>query len=117
MNQPFAWFLHSPALAPILPKEAADNEGQFKNAGDGDRHRSQDARALRAQRASDLRPNPHYFQPGLPYVDAIEARIDTDPASKLAPGSVVSTYFAPEIHMTVQRTDLDVVQRRSRISR
>ena len=112
MNQPFAWFLHSPALAPILPKEAADNEGLFKKPetviGTGpwmlERYEPN-------VRLTFVR-NPHYFQPGLPYVDAIEARIDTDPASKLAAWLSGQYDFAPEIHMTVQRTDLDVVKRR-----
>ena len=112
MNQPFAWFLHSPALAPILPKEAADNEGMFKKPetviGTGpwmlERYEPN-------VRLTFVR-NPHYFQPGLPYVDAIEARIDTDPASKLAAWLSGQYDFAPEIHMTVQRTDLDVVKRR-----
>ena len=112
MNQPFAWFLHSPALAPILPKEAADNEGMFKKPetviGTGpwmlERYEPN-------VRLTFVR-NPHYFQPGLPYADAIEARIDTDPASKLAAWLSGQYDFAPEIHMTVQRTDLDVVKRR-----
>jgi peptide/nickel transport system substrate-binding protein len=111
MNQPFAWFLQSPALAAILPKEAADKEGLFKRPetviGTGpwmlERYEPN-------VRLSFVR-NPHYFQPGLPYVDAVEARIDTDPASKLAAWLSGQYDFAPEIHMTVQRTDLDVVKR------
>ena len=111
MNQPFAWFLHSPALAPILPKEAADKEGMFKKPetviGTGPwmlEHYEPNVRLTFVR-------NPHYFQPGLPYVDAVEARIDTDPASKLAAWLSGQYDFAPEIHMTVQRTDLDVVKR------
>ena len=111
MNQPFAWFLQSPALASILPKEAADKEGLFKRPetviGTGpwmlERYEPN-------VRLTFVR-NPHYFQPGLPYVDAIEVRIDTDPASKLAAWLSGQYDFAPEIHMTVQRTDLDVVRR------
>ena len=56
--------------------------------------------------------HPNYFQPGLPYVDGIEVRIDTDPASKLAAWLGGQYDFAPEIHMTLYRTDLDVIQRR-----
>jgi peptide/nickel transport system substrate-binding protein len=111
MKEPFAWFLQSPALAAILPKEAADKEGLFKRPetviGTGpwmlERYEPN-------VRLSFVR-NPHYFQPGLPYVDAVEARIDTDPASKLAAWLSGQYDFAPEIHMTVQRTDLDVVRR------
>ena len=111
MKEPFAWFLQSPALAPILPKEAADKDGMFKKPetviGTGpwmlERYDPN-------VRLTFVR-NPHYFQPGLPYVDAIEVRIDTDPASKLAAWLSGQYDFAPEIHMTVQRTDLDVVRR------
>jgi peptide/nickel transport system substrate-binding protein len=111
MNQPFAWFLQSPALAAILPKEAADKEGLFKKPesviGTGpwmlERYEPN-------VRLTFVR-NPHYFQPGLPCVDALEVRIDTDPASKLAAWLSGQYDFAPEIHMTVQRTDLDVVRR------
>ena len=112
MKEPFAWFLESPALAGILPKEAADKDGFFKSPetviGTGpwmlERYEPN-------VRLSFVR-NPHYFQPGLPYVDAIEFRIDTDPASKLAAWLSGQYDFAPEIHMTFQRSDLEVVKRR-----
>jgi peptide/nickel transport system substrate-binding protein len=112
LKEPFAWFLDSPAIWPILPKEAADNDGTFKKAesviGTGpwmlERYEPN-------VRLTFVR-NPTYFQPGLPYVDAIESRIDTDPASKLAAWLGGQYDFAPEIHMTMHRTDLDVVKRR-----
>ena len=112
MKEPFAWFLDSPALAAILPKEAADKDGMFKKPetviGTGpwmlDRYEPN-------VRISFVR-NPTYFQPGLPYVDAIEMRIDTDPASKLAAWLGGQYDFAPEIHMTLQRTDLEVILKR-----
>src|SRR5678816_2781531 len=110
MNQPFAWFLQSPALWPILPKEAADKDGMFKTPetviGTGpwmlERYEPN-------VRLSFVR-NPNYFQPGLPYVDAVEFRIDIDPASKLAAWLSGQYDFAPEIHMTFQRSDLEVVK-------
>ena len=112
MKEPYAWFLDGAALYPILAKEAADKDGSFKKMesviGTGpwmlERYEPN-------VRLSFVR-NPTYFQPGLPYVDAIEVRIDIDPASKLA-GWLGGQYdFAPEIHMTLQRTDLEVVQKR-----
>ena len=96
MNQPFAWFLQSPALVSILPKEAADKEGLFKRPetviGTGpwmlERYEPN-------VRLTFVR-NPHYFQPGLPYVDAIEVRIDTDTPLPSSPrGSVASTTSLP----------------------
>ena len=112
MNQPFAWFLDSPAVTAILPKEAADKDGMFKTPetviGTGpwmlERYEPN-------VRVSFVR-NPNYFQSGLPYADAVEFRIDTDPASKLAAWLSGQYDFAPEIHMTFQRSDLDVVKRR-----
>ncbi len=112
MKEPFSWFLESPALAAILPKEAADKEGLFKSPetviGTGpwmlERYEPN-------VRLSFVR-NPHYFQQGLPYLDAIEFRVDTDPASKLAAWLSGQYDFAPEIHMTFQRSDLEVVKRR-----
>ena len=74
MKEPFSWFLESPALADILPKEAADKEGLFKSPetviGTGpwmlERYEPN-------VRLSFVR-NPDYFQQGLPYLDAIEFR-------------------------------------------
>jgi len=112
MKEPYAWFLDGPALAAILPKEAADKDGTFKMAesvvGTGpwmlERYEPN-------VRLTFVR-HPNYFQPGLPYVDVIEVRIDTDPASKLAAWLSGQYDFAPEIHMTLRRTDLDVIKRR-----
>ena len=112
LKEPYAWFLDSPAIWPILAKEAADSDGSFKKMesviGTGpwmlERYEPN-------VRLSFVR-NPNYFQSGLPHVDTIESRIDTDPASKLAAWLGGQYDFAPEIHMTMHRTDLDVVKRR-----
>src|SRR5262245_36288439 len=112
MKEPFAWFINSAALAYILPKEAADKEGMFKKPetviGTGpwmlERYEPN-------VRLSFVR-NPNFIRPGLPYADGIEVRIDTDPASKLAAWLSGQYDFAPEIQMTLQRTDLEVIRRR-----
>jgi len=111
-KEPFAWFLDSAALAPILPREAADKDGMFKKPesviGTGpwmlERYEPN-------VRLSFVR-NPSFYKPGLPYADGIEVRIDTDPASKLAAWLSGQYDFAPEIQMTLQRTDLDLIRRR-----
>src|SRR5215468_1795170 len=111
MKEPHAWFLDSAALAYILPKEAADKDGMFKTRdtviGTGpwmlERYEPN-------VRLSFVR-HPNYFRPGLPYTDGIEVRIDTDPASKLAAWLSGQYDFAPEIQMTLQRVDLETVQR------
>ena len=112
MKEPYAWFLDSAALSYILPREAADSEGMFKKPetviGTGpwmlERYEPN-------VRLSFVR-HPSFFRPGLPYADGIEVRIDTDPASKLAAWLSGQYDFAPEIQMTLQRTDLDVIKRR-----
>ena len=112
MKEPFAWFLDSAALAYILPKEAADKEGMFKKPetviGTGpwmlERYEPN-------VRLSFVR-NPNFFRAGLPYADAIEVPIGTDPASKLAAWLSGQYDFAPEIQMTLQRSDLDAIRRR-----
>jgi len=112
MKQPFSWFLDSAALAYILPKEAADKDGMFKKPetviGTGawmlERYEPN-------VRLSFVR-NPNYFRAGLPYADGIDVRIDTDPASKLAAWLSGQYDFAPEIQMTLQRTDLEAIRRR-----
>ena len=112
MKEPYAWFVEGAALWPILAKEAADKDGTFKMMdsviGTGpwmlERYEPN-------VRLSFVR-NPTYFQQGLPYVDTIEVRVDIDPASKLAVWLSGQYDFAPEIHMTLQRTDLEVVLKR-----
>jgi peptide/nickel transport system substrate-binding protein len=56
--------------------------------------------------------NPNFYRPDLPYADGIDVRIDTDPASKLAAWLSGQYDFAPEIQMTLQRTDLEAIRRR-----
>jgi peptide/nickel transport system substrate-binding protein len=112
MKEPFVWFLDSAALAYILPKEAADKDGMFKKPesviGTGpwmlERYEPN-------VRLSFVR-NPKFFRPGLPYADGIEVPIGTDPASKLAAWLSGQYDFAPEIQMTLQRSDLEVIRRR-----
>ncbi|MET0851758.1 MAG: ABC transporter substrate-binding protein [Candidatus Rokuibacteriota bacterium] len=112
MKEPFAWFLDSAALLYILPREAADKDGMYKKPetviGTGawmlERYEPN-------VRLSFVR-NPSFYRSGLPYVDGVDVRIDTDPASKLAAWLSGQYDFAPEIQMTLQRTDLEVIRRR-----
>jgi peptide/nickel transport system substrate-binding protein len=112
MKEPFAWFLDTAALAPVLPKEAADKDGMFKKPetviGTGPWMLERYEPNVRLSFAR----NPNFYRPGLPYADGIEVRIDTDPASKLAAWLSGQYDFAPEIHMTLQRTDLETIRRR-----
>jgi peptide/nickel transport system substrate-binding protein len=112
LKEPFAWFLDSAALAYVLPKEAADKDGFFKRAetviGTGPWMLERYEPNVRLSFAR----NPHFYRPGLPYADGVEVKVDIDPASKLAAWLGGQYDFAPEIQMTLQRTDLEVVKRR-----
>jgi len=50
--------------------------------------------------------NPHYFVPGLPYADGVEASIDPDPSSRLAAWLAGKVDFGPEYQQVVRRLDL-----------
>ena len=56
--------------------------------------------------------NPHYFVPGLPYADGIEASIDPDPSSRLAAWLAGKVDFGPEYQQVVRRLDLGMSQQR-----
>ena len=56
--------------------------------------------------------NPHYFVPGLPYTDGVEASIDPDPSSRLAAWLAGKVDFGPEYQQVVRRLDLAMAQQR-----
>ena len=56
--------------------------------------------------------NPHYFVPGLPYADGIEASIDPDPSSRLAAWLAGKVDFGPEYQQVVRRLDLGMARQR-----
>jgi peptide/nickel transport system substrate-binding protein len=56
--------------------------------------------------------NPHYFVPGLPYADGVEASIDPDPSSRLAAWLAGKVDFGPEYQQVVRRLDLGMAQQR-----
>ena len=56
--------------------------------------------------------NPHYFVPGLPYTDGVEALIDPDPSSRLAAWLAGKVDFGPEYQQVVRRLDLAMAQQR-----
>jgi peptide/nickel transport system substrate-binding protein len=56
--------------------------------------------------------NPHYFVPGLPYADGVEALIDPDPSSRLAAWLAGKVDFGPEYQQVVRRLDLAMAKQR-----
>src|SRR5262249_44445661 len=114
LKAPYAWFLDQLASTAtwIVPREAVEKYGDLKRAetciGTGpwmlERHEPN-------ARLTFVR-NPHYFVPGLPYADGVEATLDEDPSSRLASWLAGKFDFAPEFGMVVRRLDLDVARQR-----
>jgi peptide/nickel transport system substrate-binding protein len=87
LKEPFAWFLDmlaSPMAIAIVAKECVEKFGDLKKAeaviGTGpwmlDSHKPN-------QSITFVR-NPHYFLPGLPYIDRVDVTVDEDNASRMA---------------------------------
>ena len=114
LKEPYAWLLDAlatPSMC-IIAKEVVEQYGDLKKSeaciGTGpwmlERNES-------GARMTWVR-HPHYFLPGLPYVDQIEGRVHPDPSSRLASWLTGSYDFAPEYLNVVRRADLDIVRQR-----
>jgi peptide/nickel transport system substrate-binding protein len=114
LKEPFVWFLESLASTStwVIPREAVEQYGDLKKPetciGTGpwmlERYEPN-------VRLTFVR-NPHYFAPGLPYVDGVEVTIDDDPSSRLASWLAGKYDFAPEYDMVVRRLDLPLAKQR-----
>lgn len=114
LSEPFAWFLDYLATTVmwVVPPEAVEKFGDLKRAeaciGTGpwmlDRYEPN-------VKLTFVR-NPHYFVPGLPYVDAVEVTVDEDPSSRMSAWLTGAYDFAPEYGQCVRRLDLEVARRR-----
>jgi len=87
LREPHAWFLEmlaSPMSVAIVAHEAVEKFGDLKKA--------ESVVGTGPWMLESHRPNvgltfvrhPHYFQPGLPYIDRVEMRVDEDNASRMA---------------------------------
>jgi len=114
LKEPYAWLLDAlatPSMC-IISREVVEQYGDLKKSdaciGTGpwmlERYES-------GARMTWVR-HPHYFLPGLPYVDRIEGTVQPDPASRLASWLAGSYDFAPEYLNVVRRADLDLVRQR-----
>jgi peptide/nickel transport system substrate-binding protein len=108
LKRPFAWFLDMlafPVYVPIVARECVEKFGDLKKAeavvGTGpwmlDRYRPNVGMTF-------VR-NPHYFIPGLPYIDRVELVIDEDNASRLAAFLAGKYDLGWETPGTINRTD------------
>ncbi len=114
LGEPFGWFLDYLATTVmwIVPREAVEQFGDLKRAesciGTGPWMLERYEPNVRLVFVR----NPHYFLPGLPYVDGVEVSVDEDPSSRLAAWLAGTYDFAPEYGQCVHRLDLNLAQRR-----
>ncbi len=87
LKEPFAWFLDvlaNPMAVAIIAKECVDKFGDLKKpesvVGTGPWMFD----SYRPNQGLTFVRNPHYFIPGLPYIDRIEMVVDEDNASRMA---------------------------------
>ena len=114
LKEPNAWFLDLLASTStwIIAKECVEKFGDLKKAesvvgtGPWMLERWEPNVKLVYVR------NPHYFVPGLPYADGVEASIDPDPSSRLAAWLAGKVDFGPEYQQVVRRLDLAMAKQR-----
>jgi peptide/nickel transport system substrate-binding protein len=114
LKEPNAWFLDMLASTStwIIAKECVEKFGDLKKAesvvgtGPWMLERWEPNVKLVYVR------NPHYFVPGLPYADGVEAIIDKDPSSRLATWLAGKLDFGPEYQQVVRRLDLATAKQR-----
>ena len=115
LKEPNAWFVERLAAisACIIAKECVEKFGDLKNwqsvvgTGPWMLERSEPTKL-------NFVRNPNYFQPGAPYVDAVELTVDPDPQSALEAFAAGKYDFAPEYGMLIRRNDLSVAKRNIR---
>jgi peptide/nickel transport system substrate-binding protein len=114
LKAPFAWFLDALASTTtwIVAREAVEQHGDLKRheacVGTGpwmlERYEPH-------VRLAWVR-HPHYFAPGLPRADGVEAWMESEASARLVRWLGGHFDFAPNAGMTVRRLDLDIVRAR-----
>ena len=115
LKEPNAWFVERLASisACIIAKECVEKFGDLKTwqsvvgTGPWMLERSEPTKL-------NFVRNPNYFQPGAPYVDAVELTVDPDPQSALEAFAAGKYDFGPEYGMMIRRNDLSVAKRNIR---
>ncbi len=114
LKEPQAWFIDLLASTStwLVAREAVEKFGDLKRAeaciGTGPwmlEHYEPNVKLAFAR-------HPDYFVSGLPYADAVEVTVDTDPSSRLSAWLAGRYDFAPEYQQVVRRLDLDVAKQR-----
>jgi peptide/nickel transport system substrate-binding protein len=108
LKEPFAWFLDTlanPMAVAIVAKECVDKFGDLKKAeavvGTGPWMLD----SYRPNQGMTFVRNPHYFVPGLPYIDRVEVTVDEDNASRISSFLAGKYDLGWENPGTINRTD------------
>ncbi len=108
LKQPFAWFLDmlaNPIASGIIAKEVVDKYGDLKKPESVIGTGPWMLDSYRPNVGLTLVRNPHYFVPGLPYIDRVEIIVDEDNASRMAAFLAGKYDVGWEFPGTVNRTD------------
>ena len=114
LREPNAWFIDRLASTStwIVAKECVDQLGDLKSpdsvVGSGPWMLQ---RYEPNVRLSFVR-NPHYYIPGLPYVDNVDIALSQDPAAALAAFLAGAFDLGPEYGMVIRRSDLEIAKAR-----
>ena len=112
LKEPNAWFVERLASTStwIIAKECVEKFGDLKSwqsvvgTGPWMLERSEPTKL------SFVR-NPNYFQPGAPYVDAVELTVDPNPQSAFEAFAAKKYDFGPEYGMMIRRNDLSAAKK------
>jgi peptide/nickel transport system substrate-binding protein len=120
LSEPFAWFLDmvaSPMAGGIVARECVEKFGDLKKAeaviGTGPWMLD----SYKPNVGMTLVRNPHYFVPGLPYIDRVELVVDEDNASRMAAFLSGRYDLGWEFPGTINRTDWVQIKDRLRQTR
>ena len=108
LKEPFAWFLDmiaNPMALGIVARECVEKFGDLKKAeavvGTGPWMLD----SYKPNVGITLVRNPHYFVPGLPYIDRVEMHVDEDNASRMAAFLAGKYDLGWEFPGTINRSD------------
>ena len=115
LKEPNAWFVERLASTStwIIARECVEKFGDLKSwqsvvgMGPWMLERSEPTKLTFVR-------NPNYFQPGAPYVDAVELTVDPNPKSAFEDFVAGKYDFGPEYGMTIRRSDLGVAKKNIR---
>jgi peptide/nickel transport system substrate-binding protein len=108
LKEPSAWFLDtlaSPMVVGIVAKEASEKFGDLKKPESFIGTGPWMLDSYRPNQGMTLVRNPHYFLPGLPYIDRIEVSVDEDNASRIASFLAGKYDLGTEFPGQINRTD------------